>query len=49
VFIGGLLNRGSQAADQLRRAAEEKDSPIPVDVRSALARLTSAWATLRPA
>jgi hypothetical protein len=47
VFIGSLLDRGAKAAERLRQAGDEKDSVIPVEVRSAMAQLTSVWATVR--
>ncbi len=47
VSIGGLLDRGSKAAERLIASAEEERSPIPGEVRSALAQLASAWASLR--
>jgi hypothetical protein len=42
-----LLYRGSGAAERLLHAAAQEHWPIPVELRSAMAQLTSVWAMLR--
>jgi ClpX C4-type zinc finger len=49
VFITDTLDRGSTAAERLLNFVEQLGLTLPVEVRMAMANLTSAWMTLRAA